>query len=491
MKHVSGAPLALLALIWGIVPAWSQVTYENIAPAVRVDQSYGNNGFGGGVSFYDFDNDGWDDLSFATQTGTALAFFRNVDGLEFERVNPPFVPHFGVAEELLWVDIDNHGEEDVFDRAYKPANRLYRNDSTLGFTDITAIAGLPTANMPSYAACWGDYDRDGWIDLYLTNRTEPAHLYYNYLFRNKGDGTFEDVTAASGTADPGKQPLAVMFVDINNDLWPDLYIAQDKFAGNTLLRNNGNGTFTDISAASGSNSIVDGMGITAGDYDGDGYLDLYFSNSPLDGNMLLRNNGDETFTDVSAFAGVAHNGSCWGVNFLDYDNDGDLDLYSSSVWFSFFNNPASRFFVNQGNGAFSTASGLGFAGDSALSFSNAIGDFDRDGHPEIAVNNILPYKFHLWKNSGNSGNHWLKVRLRGVQSNRNGIGSFVETYTQGIRQIRYTNCGTSYLAQNSAWEMFGLGGATTVDSLIIRWPSGLVDRFFQVAADQHLDLVEG
>lgn len=489
MKKVLSAYFLLLGLLFGITPLWSQVHFENIAPQVRVDVSYGNSGFGGGVSFYDFDDDGWDDLSLASESGRQLSFFRNLNGLGFALI-PQMISHTGEAEQLTWVDIDNDGDQDLFVSAYLSGNKLFRNDSTLGFTDITVQAGLPTDSMPTFAVCWGDYNRDGWVDLYLTNRQEPAYPYANYLFRNLGNGSFQNMTGYSGTADPGKEPLAVLFVDINNDLWPDIYIAQDKFAGNTLLRNNGDGTFSDISVSSGSNSIVDGMGITAGDYDADGDLDLYFSNSPLGGNVLLRNNGNETFSNVSTLAGVSHNGTCWGVNFFDYENDGDLDLYSSSVWFPFFNNPASALFINQGSGSFTYGSGLGFAGDSALSFSNAIGDIDRDGHPEIGVNNVLPYNFHLWKNSGNSGNHWLKVRLRGVQSNRNGIGSFVEVYAQGQKQIRYTHCGTGYLAQNSAWEMFGLNTTAFIDSIVVRWPSGVVNRRFQVPADQHLEIVE-
>ncbi len=481
----------VLILVLIAPPADAQIKFQNNANAVGINFTYGDNAFGGGVSFHDFDGDGWDDLSLSTQNQDSLAFFRNVNGTTFQQIFPTLVPHTGTAEQLLWTDFDNDGDQDLFVTAYKTGNKLYRNDGGLNFTDITAEAGIPADSMPSYAACIGDYDRDGFVDIYLTNRTEPGFIYYNHLLRNLGNGSFEDVTLATGTADPGKAPLAVMFVDINGDLYPDLYIAQDKFHGNTLLKNNGDGTFSDISVSSGANSIVDGMGITAGDYDNDGDLDLYFSNSPLGGNILLRNEGNETFTDVTATLGLAHNGTCWGVSFLDYDNDADLDVYSSAVYYPFINNPASHLYTQTGNGTFSITTNAGFAGDSALSYSNAVGDWNRDGYPELAVHNIIPHGFHFWQNNANSTNTWIKIHLRGVQSNRDAVGSLIEIYANGIHQIRYTHCGTSYLAQNSGWEMVGLDRSSKVDSLIVHWPSGIMDAYYNLGANQHLELTEG
>lgn len=481
----------ILCLVLAIPPLDAQIKFQNNATTLGINFTYGDNAFGGGVSFHDFDGDGWDDLSLSTQNQDSLAFFRNVNGTTFQQITPTLVPHTGTAEQLLWTDFDNDGDQDLFVTAFKTGNKLYRNDGGLNFTDITAAAGIPTDSMPSYAACIGDYDRDGFVDIYLTNRTEPGSLYYNYLLRNLGNGSFEDVTLATGTADPGKAPLAVMFVDINGDMYPDLYIAQDKFHGNTLLKNNGNGTFSDISVSSGANAIVDGMGITAGDYDNDGDLDLYFSNSPMGGNILLRNEGNETFTDVTSTLGLAHNGTCWGVSFLDYDNDADLDVYSSAVYYPFINNPASHLYTQAGNGTFSIATNAGFAGDSALSYSNAIGDWNRDGYPELAVHNVIPHGLHFWQNNANSTNTWIKIHLRGVQSNRDAVGTLIEIHANGIHQIRYTHCGTSYLAQNSGWEMVGLDRSSKVDSLIVHWPSGIMDAYYNVGANQHLELIEG
>lgn len=236
-----------------------------------------------------------------------------------------------------------------------------------------------------------------------------------------------------------------------------------------------------------------GTGAAWFDYDRDGDLDLYIT-MRLGANKLYRNNGDGTFTDVVVEMGVEMFKVTWGGNFFDFDNDLDLDLYVSTqhVGAAF----ASELFINDiENGVFIKANALGMEGDTLNSFANAIGDFNDDGKPDIAVNNATPFggaenKFHLWENNTITTNNWIKVDLIGVESNREGIGSWIEVYLDGNVYVRYKHCGIAYLAQNSATELIGLGGFTTIDSLKVKWLSGNENIEYNVPANQKITITE-
>lgn len=466
-------------------------SFQDIAPAQGITHGYGisASNTGGGVSFYDFTGNGWDDLSFTTQDGEPLLFLQNQGGT-FTPISLEGINHKGNSQQLLWTDYDNDGDPDLFITDTKGPNILYQNQGELQFIDVTTASELPNAINPSYAACWGDYDRDGWLDLYVTHYGPDDSSFVNHLYHNEGNGIFTDVTSIASVADSAKPALAVMFTDINKDFYPDIYIANDHQYGNTLFRNNGDGTFTDISKNSGAGIPMDAMGITTGDYDLDGDLDLYVSNTPQ-GNALFRNDNNDSFTDIAAAAGVALHGIGWGVNFIDYDNDIDQDIYASSLYFS--NNPTlttSTLFANQGGGFFIKAPGAGFLGDQAKSYGNAIGDLNQDGYYDIAVNNSDPDTFQIWKNSGGS-NEWISVKLEGNESNKDGVGSWIELVAGGVRQIHFTHCGTSFLSQNSSRVIFGLKNTQMVDSLIISWPSGKVDVLTNLSSGQALTVQEG
>lgn len=466
-----------LLFFWGItlLPLVALGQYfEEVSGPQGVNHAYGWHTYGGGVSFFDFNQDGKDDLSFATEAGYEVEFYQNT-GFGFLKIPLNGISHLGASRHLIWVDFDNDADVDLFLTASDGPNRLYENDGSMNFTDITQSAGFPMISMPSYGACWGDVNLDGWLDVYVTNRVLDEHPFSNYLYLNNGDGTFSDVTLAAGVADSAKGPLAPMFVDLDGDLYPELYLSQDKLYGNTLFHNQGNGTFSDISGISGADVKIDGMGLTIGDYDEDGDFDWYMSNTTA-GNILLRQDSALRFSDATLAAGVGLYGTGWGVSFVDVDHDTDLDIYASALYFWTNPEPWSTLFIQQGNGAYEAAVSTSMQGDTALSYSNAVGDFNRDGYPDMAVNNILPYTSFLWKNLGKS-NNWLKYRLRGTTSNRMGIGAKVEIYGEGKVQLRFSHCGTSYMGQNSEYEMVGLGPGGQADSVIVRWPSGLVDRY--------------
>lgn len=464
--------------------SFAQINFVNQADTIGVNHSYGFGYAGGGVSVVDINNDGWDDLTLATQEGDNLQIYLNDNGNLI--LQPDLIDNTTQSKQILWVDFDNDGDKDLFVACFDGVNRLYENDGDLNFTDITLSSGLPFITTPTYGASFGDYNRDGYLDLYFTYKTNNFSTNRNFLYKNNGDGTFLDVTFSSLSADLGKSPFCSSFLDFNNDNWPDIYTAQDKTTTNTLLRNNGDGTFTDESENSNSDLVMNAMCVAVGDYDNNGYSDIYVSNTP-DGNALLQNNGDDTFEEVATATGTLFEGTGWGSNFFDADNDGDLDLYVSAMIIG-ATSQISVFYQNEGNGIFSQPN-AGFIGDTVTVFSNAIGDFNNDGYPDI-MTNTFQNPSAVWENQGGN-NNWIKVKLEGVVSNRDGIGSRIEIYNNGQKQIRYTHCGIGYLGQNSETEIIGIGNENNVDSIKVLWSSGHTDILYDQPAGDKLYIIEG
>lgn len=468
----------------------AQVQYVDVASQVGIDHQYLQGGPGGGVSFVDFNGDGWDDITLATAAGDSIYFYKNIGG-NFVKI-PSLVNHTDESKHVLWVDFDNDEDLDLYVTTFEGANRLYENKGNLDFEDITVAAGFPIDDLRHFGAAWADYDRDGWLDLYYTERKTltSGTSNRNRLFRNNADGTFTEKTNWAQVADENKLPFCAAFFDYDNDRWPDIYIANDKLPPNTLLRNNGNGTFMDVSVATQSNVVMSAMCVAIGDYNNDANQDIYISNIAT-GNVLLQNHEISNvnfFMDQAEVAGVEFFDVAWGCNFLDADNDRLLDLYVSGATVG-SNTPSSTFYRNIGNGSFSEDF-IGFEGDTVQSYCNAIGDFNQDGYPDIIVSNFAPFNTQLWENGG--GDHsWIKINLEGVKSNRQGIGSKIEVYVENDYQMRYTHCGIGYMGQNSDTEIIGVADATTIDSIKITWPTGHVDVLLQVDVNQSITVVEG
>lgn len=487
MKLISYMLISFLFINSGMA---QEVLFSDVAQSMGIQFPLQN--YYGSVSFVDFDDDGLDDLSFSSRTGYPIYLFKN-KGTIFENVTSALGLEIkDWSMQLLWCDFDNDGDKDLFigfdnETTY---GRLFRNDGINGFTDITIQAGLSTQLTTTHAAAWGDYNNDGWIDLYVTNYSEFVR---NFLYKNNGDGTFTDLTIEAGVGgedliNPGyyKMPLAVTFLDYNNDGWDDIYVANDHFFENFLFKNNGDGTFADVSVSSGTDAGGFMMGIAVGDYNNDGWLDIYTTNDPW-GNFLYMNNGDGTFTDVAEKLEVTVNKSSWGTNFFDFDNDGHLDLYVCVE--AGIPNNINYFFKNNGDGTFSHMRNIGFHHTNA-SFGIAVGDFNNDGFYDIAVNNsnASPY---LYQNNG-SNNNWVKLKLTGIQSNRDAIGSRIEVFYDNKKIIRETNCGISYASQNSNSTIIGVGQTEIIDSILIKWPaSGIVDILYNVNVNSIVSLTEG
>ena len=470
------------------IASYAQPLFTESATSSGVDHLKPVGLFGSGISCYDFDQDGLDDLTVGTDAGDSLFFYRNT-GSGFTLLEPPPVLHLGEAKQVLWADYDNDGDPDLFVTDRVGTDRLYRNEGALVFIDVTAAVGLPLDTIgDSFGAAWADYDRDGLLDLYVCSRGAVYPAHRNRLYRNTG-GLFQDVTVTAGLEDSAKQTFCATFLDYDGDQWPDVYEANDKADLNTLLRNLGGGGFENTSLSSNSAVRIQAMCVTVGDYDADGDQDIYVTNGP-DGNVLLRNDSDGTFTEVANTCGVAFNSVGWASNWLDADNDGHLDLYVSGSLVGHGAGLSSAFYHNNGDGTFSIPSGIGLDADTVMSFANATGDFNGDGFPDIVTCNATPFPLQLWENNGGAG-HWVKLDLRGTASNREGLGAWIDCYAGGRRLVRYTHSAIGYLGQNSKQVHIGLGSVDVIDSLLITWPSGHVDRYLGLCVDRVLQIAEG
>ncbi|WP_033961836.1 FG-GAP-like repeat-containing protein [Psychroserpens jangbogonensis] len=467
----------------------SQTNFVDKATELGLGVSCGDGTFGNGITFYDYNDDGWDDITLATQAGESIRFFKNLNGVFVEEIlNIP--NNMSYMKQVNWVDYDNDSHLDLFVTSNIDGNRLYRNDGNFNFSDVTNDSELPIINMGTYGASWGDYNNDGYLDVFISNR-DNTESYPNYLYRNNNDGTFTNVSDSAGILNTSNLSFCSAFFDFNNDGWQDIYVSKDRDNNkNVLYKNNGDGTFTDVSESSNTDLYIDAMSVTIGDYNNDGWFDIYVTNT-FNGNVFLQNNGDETFSNIAVANGTTFESIGWGAVFLDAENDMDLDLYVSGALdgsnASFL---SASFYENDGTGNF-TIPTTGFTNDNRQSFANAIGDIDNDGFPEIAVSNNNFENIFIWKNEVSSTNNWLKINLEGIQSNKRGIGSLIEISINGVKQYRYTLCGEGYLGQNSGTEIFGLGDNNTVDYLKVTWLSGVIDVITDVTANQTLNILEG
>ena len=480
----------------------AQLAFEDVATQVGVNYSYGDSEYGGGVSFADFNNDGWDDITYATEDGAQIYFFENNNGV-FNLVTLNGISNTYKTKQVIWIDYDNDGDKDLFVTAIEGVNEFYRNDGGMNFTNISSTIGFFQTDLFTYGTSFGDIDNDGDLDAFISNRTSTEQNQRNYLYRND-EGTFVDITQSSGIPiedeegnENSQLSFCTMFFDYNKDGFQDIYLANDKTDNiNRLYKNLGNGTFEDVSVASGSGIAVNAMTTTLGDYNNDGWFDIYITNTQSsqagNGNVLLKNNGDGTFTNVAEETGTTFNSLAWGAVFLDADNDTLLDLYVSGGFDGSIGSFLSAAFYHQQNdGIFVIPQNIGFENDTRKSFSNAIGDINNDGKPDIIVCNDTENNF-LWENKTTNTNNWLKVKLEGVTTNRDGIGNTIEIFINGRSQYRYTLAGEGYISQNSYHEFFGLGEATEVDYVKVTWTgTNTEDIIYDVNANQSITIKEG
>lgn len=458
-------------------------------PAENALHQYTGGFLGGGVSAADFDKDGWDDVLYC-QRGTSPLLLRSNAGV-LESIQVPFTSA-GEIKQMSWVDIDNDGDRDLSVTGLDMPIRIFLNDSNVTFTSLPSTSGIALSSQISFGHSWADYDRDGDLDLFVCNYDAVFMGYFNsdnLLYRNEGDGTFSDVSLAAGFFPMENYSFMAIWMDYNRDLFPDLLVINDRLdVPNYFYHNNGDGTFTEVGNSANLDDYIFGMTATADDFDNDGDLDIYITNGTV-GNLHKVNNGDGTFTDASEQLGTVLNRFCWGAQFIDADRDGWQDLHVCTTPHQSLLGQ-NYYYQNNGQVFLLANDSAGISADTGWSRSSAVGDINKDGLADIAISKSFPSVSSFWYAEPNA-NHWLKITLEGVQSNRDGVSSWIDCYSDSLVQSRYTYCGEGYLGQNSFSEFFGIGQTSLVDSILVHWPSGVVDRWTNVPVNQQLYLVEG
>ncbi len=489
---------------------------------------------GSGLAWLDFDNDGWMDL-YVVQSGpfppggssrAQDRLFRNQGDGAFTDVTEKAKLHdtaYGMG--AFAADYDNDGWTDLLVTNWGGV-LLYHNNGDGTFSDVTAKAGLPSATGFFSAAAWGDVDGDGRLDLFLGRyvddsredklfcgnvetgeRTYCPPMVYpgttNLLYRNAGDGTFRDITRDAGLSNKVGKALGAMFVDVDLDGKPDLYVANDEVI-NFLFHNLGGGRFEDLSVASGTGFDPEGnpqggMGVDSGDVDGDGLPDILVANWEEQTNEYYHNLGSGVFDDLSLSSGFgppSWNLVGFGLNLLDLANDGRLDAFVANG--HVYEKPRRQgttyaqkplLMWNDGTGHFHERP-CGSAFDRALvGRGSAVADYDNDGDSDIAVSNSGG-PLQLLRNDGSHG-QWAGVQLLGRQSNRQGIGARLVGETPAGRKLtRLVQAGNSYLSSSDPRVLFGLGSEKAIRRLTIFWPSGTIQTVEDLSAGRYVKIEE-
>ena len=512
---------------------------------------------GCGAAFFDYDNDGWLDIFLvngtrfegqwaAGQAPVSRLYKNNRDGTFTDVTMKSGIARTGWGSGCCVGDFDNDGCDDLFVTYWGDCS-LWKNRGNGTFVDVAVEAGVSTrsksgAKRNNTGCAFLDYDKDGYLDLFVANYIEfdpktaplpesgpckykgilvacgPPGLQggKNILFRNQGPDKegkirFEDVSEKAGILKTaGTYGLGVLACDLDNDGWPDIYVANDS-TSSSFYKNNHDGTFTDIGIEAGVAYSADGkpqagMGVSAGDYDGDGLLDIVKTNFAGDTSSLYRNMGDDFFEDQTLQAGLGRVTRFlgWGVSFIDFNNDGHLDILTANghvypevgeTALESGYRQRKVAYLNEGGGKFREVSdqlGPGIL-EQVPARGMAIGDFDNDGDLDVLVNcvNDVP---QLLRCDAKTGNHWVKVKVKGTKSNRTGIGARVlcryEVDGKARQQVEEVRSGSSYISQSDLRVHFGLGRATEAQ-IEVRWPSGLKDLVKVSKVDRIITIVEG
>ncbi len=503
------------------------------------DRKYTVETMGAGGCFLDFDGDSWPDLYLVQgaslpgrkqETPLRNRLYRNRrDGTFVDVTDRAGVGDTGYGMGCSSGDIDNDGDVDLFVTNFG-ANVLYENRGDGTFRNVTDKAGVGDPLWGTSSA-FADFDNDGDLDLYLCNYVDFTLATNRWcgdfrrglksychpdvydgqpdrLYRNNGDGTFTDIARQAGVHRPGGKGLGVVWSDYDLDGFVDIYVANDS-TPNFLFRNNGDGTFTETTLLAGVGYSEDGraeagMGTDFGDVDNDGDFDLVVTNLSGETNSLYRNNGEGTFDNVTFGSGLGEISFSYvgfGTGFLDYDNDGDLDLvvvnghvmddiedYNDAVTYA----EPDFLFDNRGDGTFREVSrqvGKDFRRP-AVGRGLAVADFDRDGDLDLLITGSRE-PARLLRNDGVGAGHWVQVELQGTRANRSGVGARIVLEAGGDRQVREIRAGSSYLSQNQLGAHFGLGKTKRIDRIEVFWPGGGRDILLNLPADTFQKIRQG
>lgn len=543
------------ASVVGLATGWEQSLAEpqtstgfrftDVTTSAGLNFKHNNGAYGGkflpetlgsGCAFLDYDADGWQDILLVNsldwpghtrQRSTLKLYHNNRNGTftDVTRAAGLDVEMYGMGVAVG--DYNNDGFPDILITCVGQ-NRLFKNTSKGTFVDVTNSSGLGKRQAFSTSALWFDYDRDGLLDLFVCNYVKwaPEHDVFCsldgkhksyctpeayvgqtcWLFHNRGNGTFEDVTASSGIFDSSSKSLGVAMLDFDHDGWPDLLVANDT-QPNKLYRNQRNGTFKDVAVEAGIAFSAEGkaragMGVDVGDFDNSGRPGIAITNFDNEMIGLYRADGTGNFADVAVQSGVGLPSKTtlgFGCAFADCDLDGSLDLIAvnghiddtvrniRNVGYA----QAPQFFLNNGRGTFREVSAELGGGFNAPKVGRglAVGDFDRDGDVDVLMttNNGPAY---LFRNDQTAGNHSIRFKLVGTKSNRDAIGAQIRIVAGGSSQTRMVRSGSSYLSQSELPVTFGLGKQDKVERAVVEWPSGRTEDFKDLSAQKTYEITE-
>ena len=534
-----------------VVPAASTIQFENVVEQSKIKfklknsispQRYTFETMAGGVAVFDYNNDGLLDIFFTN--GAAIPslektdpsywnrlFRNNGDGTFTDVTEKAGLQGIGYSMGVAAGDYDNDGFVDLYVTGVN-RNQLFHNNGDGTFTDVTEKAGVggmvpKLGKAWSVAAGWFDYNNDGLLDLFVVNYLNygiktatpcvqqglPAYCSPvdflgtpNILYRNNGDGTFTDVSEQSHISKYVGKGMGLAFADYDNDGFTDIFVSNDTFE-NYLLHNNRDGTFTNVALLAGvaynafGNAIA-GMGADFRDVDNDGKPDIFETAMFGEGFPLYKNLGNGQFQDVTATAGLSaltSRSTAWGVGVFDFDNDGNKDLFTAnsdildnSMELAHRPYPLpNRVFRNKGGLAFEDLSAKAGASFSAPAPHRgaAFGDLNNDGKIDIVVT-VLNGPPEIWMNRSSNPNHWIILKLVGVKSNRDGLGTKVKVTTSLGSQYNQATTAVSYNSSSDKRVHFGLGSAGVIDTIELTWPSGVKQILKNVKADQILTVIE-
>ena len=483
------AAVMLLGMLYAMSSA-AQAPFVDVSNEMDIWTDHTGGYLGSGLSMADFNGDGLDDLSIVHHAGE-LQFYLG-DGEGFTPFNLELTDYPNEAKSILWADIDNDGDQDLFITYRLAANKLYINQGELAMTDVSAECGIDRSIRRSYGACFGDYDNDGLLDLFIANYVSGQDPPFNELYRNVGGGNFEEVTFDFPIGDPLPQNFQGQWVDFNEDGLLDLNLIRDRMCyENKYFKQTEDGDFFEDAHEMGLDYAINAMRTATTDFDRDNDQDLYISAGIFEGNHFVLNDGTGVFEfhDPGEGDSLTVNLTSWAGTWLDMDNDGWEDLHVCTgfsiytSWpqiFEYFPYVPDNFFHNEGGVFYEDSTGFFDVG--ALSFSAVTGDYNLDGFPDL-VNHLVGEYAQVLEAIPND-NQWVKIRLEGTISNRDGIGAKIRVYRNGLLGYHMTTCGENYLGQNSRWEHFGLGLETSIDSITVHWPSGVLDQYYNLESSQ-------
>ena len=499
------------------------------------DRKYYLETMGAGAVFFDYDNDGNIDI-YVVNTGympgtskekspSNVLYRNNNDGTFTDVTKIAGVGHMGFGMGTAAADYDNDGDQDLYLVNFGP-NVLYRNNNDGTFSDVTDQAGVGNS-LWGISCAFLDFDNDRDLDITVINYLEydfsdvpsiydgligysTPRLFKgttDILYQNNNDGTFTDITGEAGLSNPVEgKGMGGIVADFDNDSFPDIYITNDT-CRDFLYHNNGDGTFTDVAVLAGAAYDENGMakssmGVDCGDYNNDGWLDLFIVCTEI--NTLYQNNGDGTFTDETVAAGLGeptHLLVGFSPSFLDYDNDGDLDIFVANGHFQDIIESleatktyaqSDQLYRNNGNGTFTDISSLfpnSYFSERYVGRATITGDYDNDGDVDIFVVNSNQEAILLRNEEGNN-NNWIQIKLIGKQSNRDGIQARVQISCDGVKQMKEVKSGSCYASGSDKRLLFGLGKKDRIDFVQVNWPSKIIQTLENVMANQLLIITE-